>query len=916
VRALLPFLVIGIATGTVYGLTATGLTLTYKTSGILNFGQGALATAGAYLFYFLHVTEGWSWQLAVAVSVVAAGPTMGWLMERVARQLSIQRTEWKIVGTVGLVLGMEAIAEIAYGTNTLNVPQYLPRGDEIFSLAGVNVQYAQLWVTVVSVLVVVVLYVLFRKSRAGISMRAVVDDPDLVSMQGASAVRIRRVSWLISSTLAALSGVLILPFTGLSATAFTLLVIVTIGASAVGAFSNIPLTFLGAIVIGVGASVSTKYSISFGWLAGLPDAFPVIVLLIVLLVTPTWRLRPVSAVEARQRLQWRAPARVRLTMGVIVLALLASVPFIVNASKLGYYTEGVAEMILMLSLGLLVKSSGQVSLCQATFAAIGAVAFSQLTVDHGWPWLPALLVAGLIAVPVGIIVALPAIRVPGVFFALSTLGFGVLVSQLLYSQSYMFTTSDAGRLIPRPSIAQGDRAYYYLVLVFLVVVALSMLVIDRARIGRMLRGMAGTPVGMVSMGLNIITTRLVVFSISAFLAAVAGILYAGSIHYATGSDPNFAFLSSVTLLALLALAPFAVPWYAIFALVDFVIPGYVTSVNATNWLDALFGVFAVAAALTGGPPSMPVGLRRVIERLGGPPAKASSQLTALAAAVLDDSDDEVAVRGRVRLTTGRSSVDGLEVRDLRVRFGGLVAVDRLSLTAPLGRITGIIGPNGAGKTTAFDAVSGLNRRFEGQIYLHGSDVTHVSSAERARLGLGRTFQRMQLAESLTVAENVALGREAALAGRRVYSQVMASPDDARETKRSAAIAMRQCGLVDLAGVQVGVLSTGQRRLVELARSIAGAFDVLLLDEPSSGLDRDETTELRRVLERIVEERGCGVLLVEHDMSLVMAVCSYIYVLDYGEILFEGDPQSVASSPAVKMAYLGESVEHAGSRGVT
>ena len=164
---------------------------------------------------------------------------------------------------------------------------------------------------------------------------------------------------------------------------------------------------------------------------------------------------------------------------------------------------------------------------------------------------------------------------------------------------------------------------------------------------------------------------------------------------------------------------------------------------------------------------------------------------------------------------------------------------------------------------------------------------------------------MQLGDSLTVAENVALGAESSLAGAWPQSQLAASKSQTSAVRDSTAAALATCGIADLAQAQAGSLSTGQRRLVELARCLAGEFDILLLDEPSSGLDRAETAAFDHVLHRVVAERGCGILLVEHDMSLVMNVCDYIYVLDFGKLIFEGEPQAVASSETVKAAYLGD-----------
>ena len=884
-QQLLPFIVAGIAAGSIYGLAATGLVLTYKTSGIFNFGQGALATAAAYIFYAMHYASNINWVVALVVSVVVAGPVMGLGMEGISRRLSQQSVAWKIVATTGLILIVQGLGTIKYGSDTINVGQFLPKGNDFFRLGGVNISYAQLTVTVVGVVAVAGLYALFRWSRTGTAMRAVVDDPDLLAMQATSPVRVRRGAWIIGTTFAALSGVLILPFIGLNAIALTYIVVQAFGAAALGAFSSIPLTFFGAIGIEIAANISQKYVVSVTWLGGLPNSLPFIVLFIALLVIPRRRLASGQGNELRVPLQWQSPARVRMVTGVVVVALLAVVPWVVG-DKIGFWTVGLTQVIMLLSLGLLVKTSGQVSLCQATFGAIGAVAFSQLTVGAGIPWFAALVLAGLIVVPVGAFVAIPAIRLPGLFLALATFGFGIFVQQMLYSTSWMFTTLSNGRAVPRPSIGSSDRGYYYVVLAIVVVTALVMVAIHQARLGRLLRGLSDSPLAVATMGLSTNTTRVIVFCISAFFAAVSGILYAASINFAVSADIHFDPFYSLTLLAMLALAPFAEPWYAIFALVAAVIPGYLTSASVTWWLNVIFGVSAIAVALQGGHRGMPDRLRRILDRFG---RARPEERTEAPAPVL-----------RQRVPEGH----GLDVRNLRVAFGGLVAVDDLSFAVPMGRITGLIGPNGAGKTTTFDACSGLNRNTGGQISLHGKDVTRMRPAGRGRLGLGRTFQRMALCDRLTVAENVALGRESGLAGGSVLSQLAATRSQRLDTEAAAWAAMDLCGIADLAGTQAGALSTGQRRLVELARCLAGRFDILILDEPSSGLDRQETEALGRILRRTVEERGCGILLVEHDMELVMSICSHIYVLDFGKLLFEGDPPSVAASPEVQAAYLG------------
>ena len=228
----------------------------------------------------------------------------------------------------------------------------------------------------------------------------------------------------------------------------------------------------------------------------------------------------------------------------------------------------------------------------------------------------------------------------------------------------------------------------------------------------------------------------------------------------------------------------------------------------------------------------------------------------------------------------------------------------VSLTAPMESITGLVGPNGAGKTTTFNACSGLVRPSDGEIMLHGRDVSSLGASGRSRLGLGRSFQRVELFSSLTVRENVALGREASLAGANPARQLVSSSAQRATVRGAVEDAIELTGIGPLADLQAGLLPTGQRRMVELARVLAGPFDLLLLDEPSSGLDAGETRRFGEILTGAVVERGVGILLVEHDMALVRQVCQKIYVLDFGQMIFEGSAAAMLASPAVRNAYLG------------
>jgi ABC-type branched-subunit amino acid transport system ATPase component len=195
--------------------------------------------------------------------------------------------------------------------------------------------------------------------------------------------------------------------------------------------------------------------------------------------------------------------------------------------------------------------------------------------------------------------------------------------------------------------------------------------------------------------------------------------------------------------------------------------------------------------------------------------------------------------------------------------------------------------------------------------MDGHNVSGLATARRARLGLGRTFQQTELFPSMTVLENLTLGCEASIAGASPWSQIAVRRAERAACSSAVAQAIELCHLQDLLRVPAAALSTGQRRMVEIARCIAGPVKVLLLDEPSAGLDPAETTRLGQILQLLSQERGLGVLLVEHDMDLVMDICDYIYVLDFGRLIFEGDPSSVQASEVVRLAYLGEPLSDAG-----
>jgi branched-chain amino acid transport system ATP-binding protein len=260
----------------------------------------------------------------------------------------------------------------------------------------------------------------------------------------------------------------------------------------------------------------------------------------------------------------------------------------------------------------------------------------------------------------------------------------------------------------------------------------------------------------------------------------------------------------------------------------------------------------------------------------------------------------------------RTETPVLEASGVTVKYGGLTAVNKVDLSLGAGKIVGLIGPNGAGKSTLFSVLSGLRAPNSGHVFINGTDVTRATPQERAARGMARTFQHPELFLGLTVREHVTLAYRLARTPARIWTDMLTGggfrqPSPA-ETERVDMI-IQGLNLTAIQHRPAMGLPLGLARLVELARSFAREPRFLLLDEASSGLDAAETAELRGVLQRMVDERGVSLLMVEHDVEMVLGMAGYVYVLDFGSLIAEGTPEEIRNNPMVRAAYLGEQVKH-------
>lgn len=611
-----PFLVFGLVSGSVYGLSAMGLVLTYKTSGILNFGQGGVTALAAFFYYDL-VQHDVPVPIAIVVIVLGFGVLAGVVLELVARLLARTSTANRVVGTVGLLLFCQAFIVVRYGGAALFFPGFLPQGG--FTVSGTLIRADQVITAVIALLAAVAIYAFFRWTRVGTEMRAVVDDPDLLDMTGRDPVRTRRTAWIIGSVFASASGLLIAPTSNLDSILLTLLVVQAFGAAAIGRFTSLPLAYLGGLLLGLLTSLAPRFAPETALFQGLPLAIPFLLLVVVILLTPRGKLK-----EVGRSVLAAAPASTRLTTsqllgaGLVSVVALALIPALVGA-KLIIWSQGLTYVILFLSLSLLVRLSGQVSLCHIAFQAVGAATMTHL---GGMPWLLAVLVAGLAAVPLGIIVALPAVRVAGLFLAVTTLGLGILMQYLGYATSPLFGM-DLGRSAARPGVLglSSDRGYYFVLLAFVVAAVVLVFSVERSRMGRLLRGLADSPTALMTMGAGINGLRVLVFCLSAFVASVSGALLAPL--FGVVDATRFGWLNSLLVLAVLVIAGRGVivaPFVA--AILIQILPGYINNQTFQEYLPVFFGLGALLVALAPGIAVSARSSRRQRRQPGTPPTHA------------------------------------------------------------------------------------------------------------------------------------------------------------------------------------------------------------------------------------------------------------------------------------------------------
>jgi branched-chain amino acid transport system permease protein len=529
----LSFTILGLVTASIYAVAASGLVVTYTTSGIFNFAHGAVSMLGAFMYWQL--AEGWGLPTVPSILLVLLvfAPLFGFVIERVImRGLEGTSDVTKTIVTVGLLFGLIALAPIIWPpTRSRTVSEFW--GGAKFQAFDAFVSYHQVTVIVIAVVVAIGLRLLLFGTRAGISMRAVVSNRQLVQLNGGRPSRASAMSWALGSSLAALAGILIADRLGLSVLTLTLLVLNAYAAAIVGRLVSLPMTFLGAVILGLAQSYAIGYMPrNPGWLPDNVDivgplrlSIPVIMLFIVLLLLPQPPLRTQGLVRSRESVlqpTWRllGTGVVVLVGGAFVASRMLSSPDVLSWSR------GLGLAIIMLSLVPLTGYGGQISLAPMAFAGLGAVAMSQWGGDGT---LLGLLLAFLLPAAVGALVALPALRLQGIYLALATFAFAVFMERAVFIQQAVFP--GGSRRVPRldlgPLTFEDDRAYMVLMAAVFSVLAAGVVALRLGPFGRRLQAMKDSPAACATLGLNLTVTKVQVFALSAGIAGIGGAMFAG-----------------------------------------------------------------------------------------------------------------------------------------------------------------------------------------------------------------------------------------------------------------------------------------------------------------------------------------------------------------------------------------------------
>ena len=936
------FAVVGLGFGSIYAAVSMGVVITYRGTGVINFATGAMAMWGAYVYDELvrsgdlvfpvavvphSVSLGEDGSLPFALSFVlalASCSLIGLLVHfAVFRPLRRAPVLARVVASVGVLLTIQALIVLQFTSTPRNVPPILP--NEPVSMAGISFSRDRLWLTAVVVLIAVALWAWFRFTRLGLAIRASAENERAVGLARYSPQLLAGTTWVLSSTVVGAVIILSSPTVILNPLTYVLAIVPALAAALIGRLSSIGITVSAALALGVMQSIVVFQASKTWWpdwaVSGLGDAVPFVVIVLALFFVGD-ALPSRGAVESDPLPEVFRPKMRPQVVVVMVLAAGAAVVLTSGSYRFGIITSMIITII-TLSLVVLTGLVGQISLAQAGIAGTAGFALSKLGDAAGIPFPISPLLAALVATAFGVLVGIPALRIRGAQLAVVTLAGAVALEKFIFRNPSF--TEVAGNPISDPTLFglnMGVREgrtiarveFGILVLIVMAICAVLVGNLARSATGRRFLAVRSNERAGASIGISIANTKLLAFGIASFMAGLGGSfigysrgqLSADSFTVLVGlSFMAFAYLGGITSVSGAVIGGTFAPLGIGFVILD-------RNLELGTAYGLLAGIGLVLTAIFN-PEGIAGANRKNFEKM-------KAMLAARAAGKVADAKDpdaaapapapplDVQSSGSVPEPSSRDrpSFDDapvvLAVDELTVRYGGLKAVDEVSLRVREGEIVGLIGPNGAGKTTMIDALTGFVPS-DGRIVFDSRELTSELPYQRARMGLSRTWQSLELFGDLSVRENAQVAQERASI-RSVLADFV-NPARPVDLERVDA-ALDLVGLANDADARPGDLPLGRQKLVGVARALASSPRVMLADEPAAGLDTAESRTLGREIVDIAEG-GVSILLVDHDMGLVLEVCDYIYVLDFGQIIAEGTPADIRANEAVIDAYLGSEV---------
>ena len=592
----------GLSVAGVFAVAASGLVLTYTTTGVFNFAHGAMGMLGAFTFWQLHVEWGVPTWLAMAIVLLGFAPALGVLIETgVMRRLAGASEATQIVITVALLATALGVGQWIWSPLSAHPTERLWGSNKV-AIGGVNITWHALFAFGTAVAVALGLRFLLFGTRVGVTMRAAVDDRRLSLLNGARPDRSAILAWAIGCSLAALSGILIAPDLGLQHTTLTLLIVNAYAAAMLGRLRSLPLTFLGAVILGLADAYGTGYiDKSNGYLAGLRPAIPIILLFVVLLLLPQSRLGGHSATRTRERYPTWSWSGAVVLAGLFVLATAAVASLLTDADARNLLKVfGIA--IVALSLVPLVGYAGQLSLCQMSFAGMGAIVMAHQG-GGGNPL--ALVLVAVICGAVGALVALPALRLSGIYLALATGAFAVILDRWIFVlpsfdfgpwtvKLFELGTIGVDRLHLPGVDPSSERAELVVLAGVFAVLALGVVALRRSAFGERLLALKDSPAACATLGINLTRTKLAVFSLSAAMAGVGGAVYGGALG--SVSPERFSFFESLPILLLAIVGGIGTPAGALLGAVAlYLIP---VLAGTGTWLSDVARLVPGMAAIT------------------------------------------------------------------------------------------------------------------------------------------------------------------------------------------------------------------------------------------------------------------------------------------------------------------------------